>query len=35
MVLAGYLVLEDFIKVKEYVEAHYDPATLDPRSAFD
>ena len=35
MVLAGYLVLEDFIKVKEYVEANYDPATFDPRSAFD
>jgi len=33
MVLAALLVLEDFIKVKEYVGANYDPAMLDPGSS--
>jgi hypothetical protein len=35
MVLEGYLVLEDFIPVKEYIEAYYDASTLNPRYACD
>lgn len=35
MVLEGYLVLEDFIPVKEYLEAYYDPSSLDPRYVCD
>lgn len=34
MILEGYLVLEDFIPVKEYIEAHYYPS-LDARDACD
>jgi hypothetical protein len=35
MILEGYLVLEDFIPVKEYLEAYYDQSTLEPRYACD
>jgi len=31
MILEGYLVLEDFIPVKEYLGAHYDASSFDPR----
>jgi len=33
MVLEGYMVLEDFIPVKRYVESVYDAATLEPKHA--
>ena len=35
MILEGYLVLEDFIPVKDYVESYYDPSTFDPRYECD
>jgi hypothetical protein len=35
MVLEGYMVLEDFIPVKRYVESVYDAATLEPKYACD
>jgi hypothetical protein len=31
MILEGYLVLEDFIQVKDYIEAHYQTFSLAPR----
>ena len=34
MILEGYLVLEDFIPVKDYVESYYD-ASFDPRYECD
>jgi hypothetical protein len=35
MVLAGYLVFEDFLPIKEYVESIYDADSLEPRTASD
>ena len=35
MVIEGYLVFEDFLPVKEYFEAQYDPDSLDPRFPTD
>ncbi len=35
MILEGYLVLEDFIPVKEYIESYYDASTLEPRYECD
>jgi hypothetical protein len=35
MVLEGYLVFEDFLPVKEYLEAHYEPETLQTRMNVD
>lgn len=31
MILEGYLVLEDFIPVKDYIEVYYNGYTLEPR----
>jgi hypothetical protein len=35
MVLEGYLVFEDFIPVKKYFEALYEPETLEPKTFLD
>jgi hypothetical protein len=35
MILEGYLVLEDFIPVKEYIESYYDGQTFEPRYECD
>ena len=35
MVLEGYLIFEDFLPVKKYFEALYEPETLEPKTFLD